>query len=149
MTVLSMVYAFYANVCVATAADRIMFFCMIKLSPQKHFCVYENAMSQFSLVDLERIVRERASASPDESYTAKLLRDGVEKTAKKFGEEAIEAVIAGVKGDKVELRNEAADVLYHLLVMLSGAGVPLSDVMDELNRRTSQTGLAEKASRRP
>jgi phosphoribosyl-ATP pyrophosphohydrolase len=126
-----------------------MVFCVIKLSPQKHFCVYEETMSQFSLFDLERIVQERASASVDESYTAKLLRDGMEKTAKKFGEEAIEAVIAGVKGDKIELRNEAADVLYHLLVMLSGASVPLSDVMDELNRRTSQTGLAEKASRRP
>jgi phosphoribosyl-ATP pyrophosphohydrolase len=106
-------------------------------------------MSQFSLSHLETIVRDRAAASPEESYTAKLLRDGVEKTAKKFGEEAIEAVIAGVKGDKIEMRNEAADVLYHLMVMLNGAGVSLSDVMEELNRRTSQTGLAEKASRRP
>jgi phosphoribosyl-ATP pyrophosphohydrolase len=105
-------------------------------------------MSQFSLSDLERIVRDRASASPAVSYTAKLLRDGVEKTAKKFGEEAIEAVMAGVKGDKTEIRNEAADVLYHLLVMLHGADVPLSDVMAELEKRTSQTGLAEKASRR-
>jgi phosphoribosyl-ATP pyrophosphohydrolase len=106
-------------------------------------------MGQFSLTDLEKIVRERATASPDVSYTAKLLRDGVEKTAKKFGEEAIEAVMAGVKGDKTELRNEAADVLYHLLVMLRGADVPLSDVMTELAKRTSQTGLVEKASRRP
>jgi phosphoribosyl-ATP pyrophosphohydrolase len=105
-------------------------------------------MSQFSLSDLESIVRDRASASPAVSYTAKLLRDGVEKTAKKFGEEAIEAVMAGVKGDKTEIRNEAADVLYHLLVMLHGADVPLLDVMAELEKRTSQTGLAEKASRR-
>jgi phosphoribosyl-ATP pyrophosphohydrolase len=106
-------------------------------------------MSQFSLTDLENIVRVRATASPDVSYTAKLLNDGVEKTAKKFGEEAIEAVMAGVKGDRTEIRNEAADVLYHLLVMLHGAKVPLSAVMTELKQRTSQTGLAEKASRRP
>jgi phosphoribosyl-ATP pyrophosphohydrolase len=106
-------------------------------------------MNKFSLTHLDIIVHERASASRELSYTAKLLNDGIEKCAKKFGEEAIEAVIAGVKGEKLEMRNEAADVLYHLLVLLHATKVPLSDVMAELERRTSQTGIAEKASRRP
>jgi phosphoribosyl-ATP pyrophosphohydrolase len=106
-------------------------------------------MSDFSLADLDAIVKTRAKASPEDSYTAKLLRDGIEKAAKKFGEESVEAVIAGIKGDPVELRKEAADVLYHLLVVLHGAKVPLSDVMAELKQRTSQSGIAEKASRRP
>ena len=106
-------------------------------------------MSDFSLADLDAIVRIRAKASPEDSYTAKLLRDGIEKAAKKFGEESVEAVIAGIKGDPVELRKEAADVLYHLLVVLHGAKVPLADVMAELKQRTKQTGIAEKASRRP
>jgi phosphoribosyl-ATP pyrophosphohydrolase len=105
-------------------------------------------MSAFSLNDLERIVRARAAASPQESYTARLLVDGIERAAKKLGEEAVEAVIASIQGDPLEVTNEAADVLYHLLVVLHGANVPLSDVMDELQRRTAQSGLAEKASRK-
>jgi phosphoribosyl-ATP pyrophosphohydrolase len=105
-------------------------------------------MSAFSLNDLERIVRARAAASPQESYTARLLVDGIERAAKKLGEEAVEAVIASIQGDPIEVTNEAADVLYHLLVVLHGANVPLSDVMDELQRRTAQSGLAEKASRK-
>jgi phosphoribosyl-ATP pyrophosphohydrolase len=104
-------------------------------------------MSSFTLSDLARIVAERASASPAESYTAKLVSEGPARAAKKLGEEAVEAVIAAVQGDRAALTAEAADVLYHLLVVLHGAGVPLDDVMAELDRRTGQSGLAEKASR--
>ena len=104
-------------------------------------------MSSFTLSDLARIVAERASASPAESYTAKLVSEGPARAAKKLGEEAVEAVIAAVQGDRAALTAEAADVLYHLLVVLEGAGVPLDDVMAELDRRTGQSGLAEKASR--
>jgi len=101
----------------------------------------------FSLDDLARIVAERAKVSPDESYTAKLVADGQGRAAKKFGEEAVEAVIAAVEGDRKQLVAEAADVLYHLMVVLHAGGVPLQDVMQELARRTAQSGLAEKASR--
>jgi phosphoribosyl-ATP pyrophosphohydrolase len=104
--------------------------------------------SSFTLDDLARIVAARAEAPPAESYTAKLLAEGPARTAKKFGEEAVEAVIAAVEGDRAALTAEAADVLYHLLVVLRGRGVPLEDVMAELNRRTAQSGLAEKAARR-
>ncbi len=100
-----------------------------------------------TLEELERIVASRAQASPDDSWTAKLLATGPEKTAEKFGEEAIEAVIEAVKGDSARLTSEAADVLFHLLVMLHARGVPLSDVMEELARRQSRSGLQEKASR--
>ncbi len=105
-------------------------------------------MGEFSLSDLERIVRQRASAPATESYTAKLLVDGVERAAKKFGEEAVEVVIAAVAGHREELTKEAADALYHLLVVLRGAEVPLADVMAELAARTHQGGLAEKAARK-
>ncbi|MET0427474.1 MAG: phosphoribosyl-ATP diphosphatase [Microvirga sp.] len=104
-------------------------------------------MSSFTLPDLARIVAQRAAASPAESYTAKLLADGPARAAKKLGEEAVEAVIAAVSGDRANLTAEAADVLYHLLVVLQGAGIPLNDVMAELERRTARSGLAEKASR--
>ena len=100
-----------------------------------------------TLEELEQIVAARAAASPDESWTAKLLAKGPEKTAEKFGEEAVEAVIEAVKGDRARLTAEAADVLFHLLVMLRARGVPLSDVMDELARRQSRSGLQEKAAR--
>ncbi len=105
-------------------------------------------MGAFTLADLARIVAERAAAPPDASYTAKLLAGGPERAAKKLGEEAVEAVIAAVRGDRPALTAEAADVLYHLLVVLHGGGVPLQDVLDELERRTAQSGLAEKAARR-
>jgi phosphoribosyl-ATP pyrophosphohydrolase len=111
------------------------------------FC-YKWRMPDFSLADLEAIVRTRAAASPDQSYTAKLLKDGIERAAKKLGEEAVEAVIAAIGGNRVELTKEAADVLYHLLVVLHGSNIPLSAVMAELESRTQQTGLQEKASRR-
>jgi phosphoribosyl-ATP pyrophosphohydrolase len=104
-------------------------------------------MSGFSLSDLERIVDKRSKASPEESWTAKLVAAGQPKAAKKLGEEAIEAVMAAVTADRENLTYEAADVLYHLLVVLKIAGIPLQDVMAELERRTTQSGLKEKASR--
>ncbi len=104
-------------------------------------------MTQFTLRDLEEIIRRRAGAPEGESYTARLLAEGPAKAAKKLGEEAVEAVIAAVAQDAPGLTMEAADVLYHLLVVLRGAAIPLADVMAELQRRTAQSGLAEKASR--
>ncbi len=104
-------------------------------------------MSGFSLSDLERIVAERASASPDQSWTAKLFAAGQAKAAKKLGEEAVEMVIAAISHDRKNLTDEAADLLYHLLVVLKIADIPLSDVFAELERRTGQSGLQEKASR--
>jgi phosphoribosyl-ATP pyrophosphohydrolase len=104
-------------------------------------------MTSFTLDDLARIVATRAVAPVSESYTAKLLAEGPAKAAKKLGEEAVEAVIAAVAGDRANLTAEAADVLFHLLVVLQGAHIPLSDVMAELERRTAQSGLAEKAAR--
>ncbi len=100
-----------------------------------------------TLEELEQRLKARAKASPDESYTARLVASGVPRCAKKLGEEAVEAVIAASTGDKAELAKESADVLYHLLVTLIAAGVPLAEVMAELERRTAQSGLAEKASR--
>ncbi|MBY5988030.1 phosphoribosyl-ATP diphosphatase [Roseovarius atlanticus] len=100
-----------------------------------------------TLEELEQIVAARASASPEDSWTAKLLAKGPEKVAEKFGEEAIEALIEAVRGDKPRLTSEAADVLFHLLVMLHSRGVSVGDVMTELAARQSQSGLAEKAAR--
>jgi phosphoribosyl-ATP pyrophosphohydrolase len=104
--------------------------------------------SMFTLDDLARIVAERASAGADQSYTSALLGKGVAHCAKKFGEEAVELAIAAVAQDDKAVRAEAADVLYHLLVVLQSRNVALADVMNELERRTRQSGLAEKASRR-
>lgn len=104
-------------------------------------------MSGFSLKDLERIVGERAKASPQESWTAKLVAAGQPKAAKKLGEEAVETVIAAVAQGREELTAESADLLYHLLVVLRIAGIPLQDVLDELEKRTGQSGLQEKANR--
>ncbi len=104
-------------------------------------------MSGFSLSDLERIVAERASASPDNSWTAKLFAAGQSKAAKKLGEEAVETVIAAISNDRKNLTDEAADLLYHLLVVLKIADIPLTEVFAELERRTGQSGIAEKASR--
>jgi phosphoribosyl-ATP pyrophosphohydrolase len=102
-----------------------------------------------NLDDLAALIATRAGADPDTSWTAKLLSKGPEKCAEKFGEEAVEAIIEAVKGDKAALTSEAADVLFHLLVMLQSRDVPLSDVMDELARRQGTSGLAEKAARKP
>ena len=85
-----------------------------------------------TLDDLARTIAARASADPDSSWTAKLLAKGPEKCAEKFGEEAVEAIIEAVKGDRARLTSEAADVLFHLLVMLQSRGVALDDVMAEL-----------------
>jgi phosphoribosyl-ATP pyrophosphohydrolase len=101
----------------------------------------------FTLESLDQRIALRAAASPDESYTARLLAAGIQRVAKKLGEESTEAVIAAVAADKPGLTGEAADVLYHLLVLLRAADVPLGDVMAELERRTAQSGIAEKASR--
>ncbi len=104
-------------------------------------------MSVFSLDDLARIIRARRSESAEKSYTKSLFEAGPPRIAKKFGEEAVEAIIAALEGDKGPLVSEAADVLYHLLVLLEARGVTLSEVLAELERRTSQSGLAEKAAR--
>ena len=101
----------------------------------------------FSLSDLEARVAERAEAPPEQSWTAKLLAGGPPRAAKKFGEEAVELVIALTEGEKGPIIAEAADVLYHLLVGLHSRGVNLDEVMQELERRTGQSGLAEKAAR--
>ena len=100
-----------------------------------------------TLERLAETINARKGASPESSWTAKLLAEGPEKAAEKFGEEAVEAVIEAVRGDKTRLTAEAADVLYHLLVMLAARDVPLSDVLDELARREGVSGLDEKASR--
>ncbi|MBN9468929.1 MAG: phosphoribosyl-ATP diphosphatase [Bosea sp.] len=104
-------------------------------------------MTNFTLADLERIVAERGAASPEESWTAKLLAAGPERAAKKLGEEAVEAVIAAVKGDREELIAESADLIYHLLVVLRARNVALRDVLSQLEARTGRSGLAEKAAR--
>lgn len=104
-------------------------------------------MSSFSLADLEVIVAKRASAAAAESYTAASLAKGAAHCARKFGEEAIEAIIAATQDDHDGLVAESADVLFHLMVVWKARGITLDEVMAELARRTSQSGLAEKASR--
>lgn len=99
------------------------------------------------LIQLAKTIEARKSADPESSWTAKLLSKGPEKAAEKFGEEAVEAIIEAVKGDKAALTREAADVIYHLMVMLAARDVALSDVLTELERRTSQSGISEKANR--
>ena len=104
-------------------------------------------MSQFTLSDLEKRVQERAKASAAESYTRALIDKGVAHCAKKLGEEAFETAIAAVQEDKGRLVSEAADLLYHLLVLLEARGVTLAEVEAELAKRTAQSGHEEKASR--
>jgi len=101
-----------------------------------------NALSR-----LAATISARKSADPESSWTAKLLAKGPEKCAEKFGEEAVEAIIEAVKGDRAKLTAEAADVLYHLLVMLAARDVTLADVLAELERREGVSGIAEKAAR--
>jgi phosphoribosyl-ATP pyrophosphohydrolase len=105
-------------------------------------------MSTFTLHDLEKRVRERAQASADVSYTRKLVDRGVAHCAKKLGEEAVEAAIAAIAEDRERTIAEAADVLYHLLVVLHVRGIALDEVEAELGARTRQSGLDEKAARK-
>jgi len=100
-----------------------------------------------TLEELNQRIALRASASPEESYTAKLISRGIQKCAQKVGEEGVEAAIAAVAGDHKGLVGEASDLLYHLLVLLRATGVSLDEVMAELDGRTAQSGLAEKAAR--
>ena len=104
-------------------------------------------MSAFTLADLDAIIADRAGSTAEKSYTKSLLDAGAPRAAKKFGEEAVEAVIAAMEGDRTNLRNEAADVLFHLLVLLRSGGVSLDEVLEELQRRTVKSGHEEKASR--
>ena len=92
-------------------------------------------------------IAARKGSDPSQSYTAKLLAQGVEKCAKKFGEEATEAVIAAIQQDKTELAKESADVLYHLLVLWAASGITPEEVYTVLQSREGQSGLEEKASR--
>ena len=103
----------------------------------------------FTLSDLERVIAERGHAMADTSYTRSLLDAGVPRIAKKLGEEAVEAAIAAVTKDGPALLSEAADVIYHLMVLLHASNLSLDQVVAELGRRTRQSGHEEKASRRP
>jgi phosphoribosyl-ATP pyrophosphohydrolase len=105
-------------------------------------------MSKFTLADLEKRVKERAKASASESYTRALLDKGVAQCAKKLGEEAVETIMAALQEDKSRLVAEAGDLLYHLLVVMKARGVTLAEVEAELEKRTAQSGHAEKASRK-
>jgi len=96
---------------------------------------------------LSDTIQARRGADPDTSWTAKLLASGPEACAAKFGEEAVEAIVEAVKGDVPRLTSEAADALYHLLVMCAARGVTLADIEAELDRREGQSGIAEKSGR--
>lgn len=104
-------------------------------------------MTDTALTRLAATIEARKSADPSSSWTAKLLAKGPEKCAEKFGEEAVEAIIEAVKGDRARLTSEAADVIYHLLVMCAARDVTLADIEAELAARDGQSGLAEKAAR--
>jgi len=104
-------------------------------------------MSKFTLADLEKRVHERAKASAADSYTRALLDKGIAHCAKKLGEEAVETAMAAVQEDRGRLIAEAADLLYHLLVVLEARGITLAEVEGELAKRTAQSGHQEKASR--
>ena len=99
------------------------------------------------LEDLVKTINVRSKADPSESWTAKLLSQGPEKCAEKFGEEAIEAIIEAVKGDNKALISEAADVIFHYLIMLKSRNINFEDVMKELKNRTNKSGLREKEHR--
>lgn len=100
-----------------------------------------------TLSTLANTIAARKTADPESSWTARLLSKGPEHCARKFGEEAVEAIIEAVRGDKAQLTAEAADVLYHLLVMCAARDITLTDIEAELTRRETRSGLQEKASR--
>ena len=100
-----------------------------------------------TLARLESTIAERRSASPEDSYVAKLLSRGAPVIARKLGEESVETIVAALSGTRQELVGEAADVLFHLLVLLAAKDIPLDDVLAELDRREGTSGLAEKAAR--
>ncbi len=104
-------------------------------------------MSDDPLARLAATIEARRSAEPGSSWTATLLSKGPEKCAEKFGEEAVEAVIEAVRGDRDRLTAEAADVIYHLLVMCAACDVSLADIAAELARREDRSGIEEKARR--
>lgn len=104
-------------------------------------------MSNFSLQDLEAIIKERAAATDGSSWTAKLVSSGIEKASKKLGEEAIETIIAANAEKAENVTAESADLLYHLMVVLHMRGIKIDDVLAELGARTKQSGIAEKAAR--
>ena len=99
------------------------------------------------LTRLEATLRERRSADPKQSYVAKLHARGIAKIAQKLGEEAVETVIAALSEDDAALTGEAADLLFHLLVLLDARGLGFADVLAELERREGVSGVAEKANR--
>ena len=105
-------------------------------------------MADHPIDRLFKIIQSRKGADITESYTAQLLKEGAAKCAKKFGEEAVEVVLAAVAKDKKSLREESADVLYHLLVVWAACGLTPQDVYAVLAAREKQSGLAEKAARR-
>ncbi|MEG9860926.1 MAG: phosphoribosyl-ATP diphosphatase [Parvularculales bacterium] len=105
-------------------------------------------VSATHLDDLERLVQSRQKASPDTSYTAQLFAEGVPVCARKFGEEAVETIIAATTGSTDELVRESADLLYHWIVLLAARGVSADRVYDELARRAGTSGLDEKSTRR-
>jgi phosphoribosyl-ATP pyrophosphohydrolase len=105
-------------------------------------------MSRFTIHDLVTIIDTRAGAGGETSYTRKLLDKGSEHCAKKFGEEAVETVIAAIENDRDHLIAESADLLFHLLVLLKSRGVKLEEVEATLAQRTTMSGLEEKAARK-
>ena len=104
-------------------------------------------MSRFSLDDLAALIIARTGSTAEQSYTKSLLEAGPSRAAKKLGEEAVEAVIAAIEGDRTALIKESADVLYHLIVLLTSRNISLDEVMAELKDRTSRSGHTEKAAR--
>ena len=104
-------------------------------------------MNRFSLDDLAAIIIARVGSTAEQSYTKSLLEAGPARAAKKLGEEAVETVIAAIEGDRTALIKESADVLYHLLVLLTSRGISFDEVMAELKDRTSRSGHTEKAAR--
>jgi phosphoribosyl-ATP pyrophosphohydrolase len=99
------------------------------------------------LEQLQQLIQSKKDSDPSLSYTAKLLSQGIEEIQKKFGEESIELIIASNQNNRNNIINETADVLYHLLVLLSEKSISLKEVVEELERRSSMSGLEEKANR--